>query len=931
MLIHWCKTIICWLRSYKRQTGVCVFFIIVFHLLAYNATVFAGKPISKLFVLSQEDSLYSPQIKDWQIRSKFDPCVYFFQQPTSYQIDRIWSEKVIPFWNPNSSAGQPIMAHIESGVFSWMRYLFPVRSEYFYNLGIVYKLIAASIGVFVLARLLQVNNLFALLSALIFSFCPYIIREVELDKETWTYSWVLASFIYFSHKMSWRNATLLGGTTGYICATIHPECSFNVIVLSCFFVLAQAFCADVVSVRAVLNRVVIKLGYLMGVGVIALATCSPVFFPFIEYMRTGDCYKFENISPPIVPALAFILSLINPVLGGNSPFLGIVALPCLILGLISISKKTIPLFMTLLLSVLIVTAAGPLDALFKLAPFNRLEPIYVQPFIFVLASVALSSSLEQVLQKARRNRRIVFCGILLLTAVSPLAWGSFPHLFDNLVWDAGMEAFAINKNALNRDIFIAIFISILVCCSLDGSRVSAFSRRVPYLTAVVIVSLSLFSELCVARNALPTHKSFNYPLPASVAHLLQSSKEVRVMATGRHFIWPNIFCVWDVSDFRAFNSLYPPGFLKFQEKCGGRKYFASHFRYEDGLTPFTDFASVDYILSRGPVWDDCVRQYLSKVTSKPLAQLQSGEQIISSDLYFEPNSNSVFAYSSIFAQDAFLASSTYQLAVLDKSGDEVWLSDMFPLQFYREAGCAKILANWVIPESKRIQDVDFSIRFSHNLSYAPIYPSKTAYGQHRNLILYKPQQKTKNLPHELNSRFSLVKTFDDVRVYRCTRSLPHAFMVFHATNVKDQNEAFEELSKKSFDPFKQVIIENYLGSWRNGFPREKLKELSIIRPNANQVIVRSDRPGMLVINEAFYPGWKAQIDGVATKVYRANAYFRAIEVPEGRHEIVFSYVPSGFMLGVYLFAGTWLVLLGINLFVFVKQAPNIANTLAILK
>jgi hypothetical protein len=49
-----------------------------------------------------------------------------------------------------------------------------------------------------------------------------------------------------------------------------------------------------------------------------------------------------------------------------------------------------------------------------------------------------------------------------------------------------------------------------------------------------------------------------------------------------------------------------------------------------------------------------------------------------------------------------------------------------------------------------------------------------------------------------------------------------------------------------------------------------------------------------------HTGWKAFIDGVETKIYRANHGFRGIVVPEGNHKIEFTYLPESFVISKYL-------------------------------
>ena len=54
---------------------------------------------------------------------------------------------------------------------------------------------------------------------------------------------------------------------------------------------------------------------------------------------------------------------------------------------------------------------------------------------------------------------------------------------------------------------------------------------------------------------------------------------------------------------------------------------------------------------------------------------------------------------------------------------------------------------------------------------------------------------------------------------------------------------------------------------------------------------RSDKPRFLVLNELFYPGWTAQIDGLETKIYPTNAVMRGVIVPAGATAVTFRYRP----------------------------------------
>ncbi|TMJ75968.1 MAG: YfhO family protein [Alphaproteobacteria bacterium] len=58
-----------------------------------------------------------------------------------------------------------------------------------------------------------------------------------------------------------------------------------------------------------------------------------------------------------------------------------------------------------------------------------------------------------------------------------------------------------------------------------------------------------------------------------------------------------------------------------------------------------------------------------------------------------------------------------------------------------------------------------------------------------------------------------------------------------------------------------------------------------------EVEVDNKQSGILVVHEAYYPGWVAEVDGQPARILRTNVLFRGVEVGEGRHRVVFRFEP----------------------------------------
>jgi hypothetical protein len=89
-------------------------------------------------------------------------------------------------------------------------------------------------------------------------------------------------------------------------------------------------------------------------------------------------------------------------------------------------------------------------------------------------------------------------------------------------------------------------------------------------------------------------------------------------------------------------------------------------------------------------------------------------------------------------------------------------------------------------------------------------------------------------------------------------------------------------------------------------------------PARVDVTVRTQRAGLLVLDDLDYPGWKASIDGRDATIHPANGAFRAVAVPAGAHTIRFAYEPASVLVGAIVSALAWLALLAAGVVLLVR-------------
>jgi hypothetical protein len=70
------------------------------------------------------------------------------------------------------------------------------------------------------------------------------------------------------------------------------------------------------------------------------------------------------------------------------------------------------------------------------------------------------------------------------------------------------------------------------------------------------------------------------------------------------------------------------------------------------------------------------------------------------------------------------------------------------------------------------------------------------------------------------------------------------------------------------------------------------------RPESVRIDVETSEPAVLILADAFEPGWTARIEGgESLEIFRANGLVRAVVVPPGRSQVLFHYETPWLRLG----------------------------------
>ncbi len=140
----------------------------------------------------------------------------------------------------------------------------------------------------------------------------------------------------------------------------------------------------------------------------------------------------------------------------------------------------------------------------------------------------------------------------------------------------------------------------------------------------------------------------------------------------------------------------------------------------------------------------------------------------------------------------------------------------------------------------------------------------------------------------------------DVKIYQNLTVLPRAFVVQQARTAASEQEALDLLRSPAFDLAGEVILVDGKARETGSAGAESSARIVSYAPEEVRIQASIDSPGYLMLTDAYYPGWQAEVDGAPAPIERADLYFRAVYLTPGTHEIRFSYTPSTASVGLGL-------------------------------
>ncbi|MCC6486529.1 MAG: YfhO family protein [Candidatus Hydrogenedentes bacterium] len=148
----------------------------------------------------------------------------------------------------------------------------------------------------------------------------------------------------------------------------------------------------------------------------------------------------------------------------------------------------------------------------------------------------------------------------------------------------------------------------------------------------------------------------------------------------------------------------------------------------------------------------------------------------------------------------------------------------------------------------------------------------------------------------------LTDTRDGIEIYRNINVYPRAFLAGQLEVVAGPDELWKRMRDPGFVPRRVALAETPTATPVPSSHLDPPGTASIAAYTSTRVAVNvsAKESAVLVLADAFYPGWKARLNGTDVELFPVYHAFRGVIVPAGESRVEFSYEPLSFRIGLAL-------------------------------
>jgi hypothetical protein len=152
------------------------------------------------------------------------------------------------------------------------------------------------------------------------------------------------------------------------------------------------------------------------------------------------------------------------------------------------------------------------------------------------------------------------------------------------------------------------------------------------------------------------------------------------------------------------------------------------------------------------------------------------------------------------------------------------------------------------------------------------------------------------------AKYQEVYRDDQIRIMRNAAAMPRAFLVGEARVAPPGRDVLAWMLEEAVDVRRTAVLEGPLPggvavpSTADG-THDGVATIQTYSRDRVAVRTESKKHAVLVLGDAYFPGWVAHIDGERAPIMQANYLFRGVIVPPGTHTVTFVYEPLSVAAG----------------------------------
>ncbi len=884
------------------------------------------------------------------ILARGDTFLYFY--PYWHAAADALSSWRIPLWNPAIFMGAPLFANSQMGFFyplNWPLWLL-LDTPYAVNAAILLHLFIAACGTYLAGRqVMKLDRTAAFVAALAFALGGYLTAQVEHVNQLQGLAWLpwLLWVVGRSQPQTWRGWLKSSAAIAILFSLQllagHTQTTFISGIALLVWILVQSTASHQLYKQEssgdleTPGKLLLTLSILFAGGILSLLLSAVQLLPTLELTglssRQGGLPVNEVLSFSLNPLLltrALLPSYEQSIFSEYASFLPLTFLALAFIGAWQWRKHpaVVAALVWIIIALLLALGAfNPLNwILAQLPGFNLFRAPARWLVIYSLGMALLAgagwqtlldsisirraaieeSSGQKLLPKAVSQPLIAFLLFLVLLAL----WGFLAGYLLPLI-PAGPEApfEAPSQLTLFYWVLEALFLILLLLLLFRWDRQDGAWLIFASLLGVALLALFLATRT-LPYNNLTTPEAY-FDLRPTTTRLMVETAE-----TAQRFLsLSDIF--FDPGDQAEIDSIYENQLtesaqydytiaVKQKEILSPNLPMlvglASIDGFDGGVLPLQSYTEqMKLILPDGvETTDGRLREHLDQVPEARWLDLFNARYLITDkvgDIWLDgvffdrqhplpiaPGSEAKIGYLPDFeATELRLLSSHQPGAVhITTSEDQIWEIQPQPLEqgqyqvpFPTPATAAQIGVG-ACSESEDCELLAITLVDERDQAFQPLVP-----GNYRMI-------------HS-----------GDVKIYENLDVLPRAFLVSSWQWVEENTDALDMMKSPQFNPREDVLLvlnESDPPVPTSSTPSSPGDTVSIDQylPEQVHITANSGQDAMLILTDAYYPGWQVTIDDQPGEIFLANMNLRAVHLPAGAHDIIFSFTPRSFTVGLWL-------------------------------